>query len=192
MNLRKAAVVTASGIVLTAAGVGLANALTPPVMTTGDIAAARVGFEDAMNLRQSATGANVPAAQVPSASQLAAMMTNGTAKLGHRFKGAELTAQLKALKQAHDMNASRTFRSGGGSADHFIYSVANPVDATHLSLAGSYVAHSKVFIPDRTGALVEADPSNVLNFTATVEKGAGTGDWVVTAFKWTFAPGSEP
>jgi hypothetical protein len=192
MRLRTAVVVTASGIVLATSGVGLANAFRPQLMTAGDIAAARGGFEDAMNLRQGVTGANVPAAQVASASQLAAMMTDGTAKLGHRFKGAELTAQLKALKQAHDMNASRTFRSAGGSADHFVYSTVSPVDATHLSLAGSYVAHSRVFIPDRTGALVEADPSNVLDFTAMVEKDAATGEWVVTAFDWTFAPGSEP
>jgi hypothetical protein len=120
------------------------------------------------------------------------MMTDGTAQLSHHFKGAELTGQLRALKQAHDMNASRTFRSAGGSADHFVYRTVNPVDATHVSLEGSYVAHSKVFIPDQTGALVEADPSNVLNFTAEMEKDATTGLWMVGSFTWEFAPGSEP
>ncbi len=191
MKLRTAIVVTASGIVL-AAGAGLAHAFNPPLMTAGDAAAARASFEDAMSLRQRVTGVNVPAGQSASAPQLAAMMTDGTAQLSHRFKGAELTGQLRALKQAHDMNASRTFRSAGGSADHFVYRTVNPVDATHVSLAGSYVAHSKVFIPDRTGALVEADPSNVLNFTAEMEKDATTGLWMVGSFTWEFGPGSEP
>jgi hypothetical protein len=93
---------------------------------------------------------------------------------------------------ARHLIAIDQFRSGGGSADHFTYTRNERVDPQHVRLDGSYIARSTVFLPDRNGQLVRADPTNVLDFTAQLEKDAATGQWTVASFDWHFAPGSEP
>ena len=87
---------------------------------------------------------------------------------------------------------SAQLRAGGGSADHFRYTRNQLVDPQHVSLAGSYTARSTVYLPDKDGRLVRADPTGVLDFTAQMERGAGTGQWRVASYTWDFAPGSEP
>lgn len=156
-----AVVSVGAATVLALTGIGVAHALNTPLMTSNDVARARTAFEEAMAMSQSITGANVPPGRAITASDLSAMTVRGAAQLRRRFKGAELAAQLSALAQARNMNASPQFRSAGGSADHFVYSTVEPIDSARVSLAGHYTAHSMVFLPDQKGTLVEADPSNV-------------------------------
>lgn len=192
LRMFTAAVSVGAETVLALNGIGIAQALSTAPMTSNDLAHARSAFEEAMAMSQSVAGADVPAGQAITQADLSAMTVRGTARLRRRFMGAELAAQLSALTHARNMNASPQFRSVGGSADHFVYSAVERIDSAHVSLAGHFTAHSTVFLPDQKGTLVEADPSNVLNFTATMAKDASRDEWFVTSYDWTFAPGSEP
>lgn len=193
MKRRTAFISIAALAALAVSGVGLAGARTTPVISQAQTLSAKQAFEVAMNASQSVTGTRIPASVARlDGSQLATMDSAGSARLRHSFTGKALGPEVKAMKQAERMNATGQFRSAGGSADHFVYRAVNPVDATHLSLAGSYVSRSKVFIPDKAGRLVEADPSGILDFTAEMEKDATTGLWMVASYDWEFAPGSEP
>ena len=193
MKSRTALISLAVSSALAITGIGLAEALAVPAISPAEDVVARHAFEAAMNVRQSVTSADVPAStRRLSEAQVTAMGSHGSARLKHSFIGKSLDAELKAMKQAQDMNATGQFRSAGGSAEHFIYVKDEPVDSGHLMLEGSYVAHSVVFVPDQGDNLVRADPRSVIEFTAEMDKDASSGLWMVGSFAWEFAPGSEP
>ncbi|MGZ6807572.1 MAG: hypothetical protein ACXVGG_13245 [Mycobacteriaceae bacterium] len=175
MKSRTALISLAVCSALAITGFGLAEALAVPAISPAQDVMARRAFEAAMNVRQSATSANVPArTRRLSEAQVTAMGSHGSARLKHSFIGKSLGAELKAMKQAQNMNATGQFRSAGGSAEHFIYVKDEPVGSGHLMLEGSYIAHSTVFVTDQGGNLVRADRRSVIDFTAEMDKVAST------------------
>jgi hypothetical protein len=139
----------------------------------------------AADLRQPTTAAAIQNGPAPTAARV-----NKVAAVGRTFTGTAADQEVGLVDAVQRANASSDFKSlDGGVSSVAIDSVK--INGRHAQIHGLATMWSSVAQQRPDGRWVVATPRNTLQVTLELDPDVN-GRWKVSAFKWTFAPGSEP
>lgn len=187
------AVVSVLSAALLATVIFVAASASADNVLPADQKAAANRLLQAMQVRQQVlvTPASVMAVRSHStATDRDAMLSAGKPRLAEFFDGSQLTKEDSDLAKGIAAEADPTFLCLDGGADSLAITSTKSSGTHQLTLAGTIRTWSKVAQVHADGTQAVAQPSNILDITATLSN--TTGNWKVTNLQWTFAPGSEP
>jgi hypothetical protein len=126
----------------------------------------------------------------PSAAGSAATRVTKVARIGRSFTGAAALQEVRLVDAVQQVGASPGFRSlDGGVSNVAIDSLK--VNGRHAQVHAVATMWSTVAQQQPDGRWIVATPRNTLQVTLGMDPDTD-GQWKVSTFSWTFAPGSEP
>lgn len=126
----------------------------------------------------------------PSAEGMRQLRELKITQINRRFAGAAASKESRAVGAVEEANKDPNFRSLDGGVSSVAVK-SSRVSGRHADVRAIAVVWSSMAQKQSDGTWITATPRNILQMSMSLDLTA-SGEWVVTSFAWSFAPGSEP